>query len=161
MGTIFPIAAECFILLIAWGSNQLSTPIYKEVSTSLWSWGSHERWTTLFFWAKSWGSRRVVYSGAKTGIWGFPPNCKVPCQGWVYGVCVSQLFLPIRMWVPPSVNQCVELIQLVSRFFSEEIYLCVAVYLMHLWEGGKSEASHFTTLLMSLNWCAVLLARCH
>ena len=48
-----------------------------------------------------------------------------------------------------SVAQCVGVIQLVSGFLSEGIGPYVAVYLVYLWEEGKSGTFYVIILVMS------------
>lgn len=63
------------------------------------------------------------------------------CAGHgVYSKSVSQPFLSISIWIF-SVTEGIGVIQLVSRFLSEEISLCVVVYLVHLWQEKNSRVS--------------------
>lgn len=79
-------------------------------------------------------------------IWGFPPNGKVLCQEWDLWPERVTAF-PTHLDVS-SVTCCVGVSQLVSEFPSEEIYLCVAVYLVH--RRRKVKSLLFNILLMSL-----------
>lgn len=46
--------------------------------------------------------------------------------------------------------------QLVSGYFSEGFDPCVAVYSVHLWQEGKTEASYFTILVTALEILAII-----
>ena len=83
----------------------------------------------------------------EAGIWDFPPVCMMLYQGGLYGESVSQPFLAISVWIfshSPDVYESA--LQLVSGFLSEVIALCVAVYLLCLWEDGSSGASYVVIL---------------
>lgn len=86
----------------------------------------------------------------ETESWVFPLNCRVLC--WVWGLwldCVSVFPTPFLVGILSLVH-CEGFTQLVYGINSEGIDLCVAVYLVCLWEKGNWAASYVTIFVFVL-----------
>ena len=67
-------------------------------------------------------------------VWGHPPNCMALDWGRFYGTSMSQLFLPVLMWIF-SKFQYIGITQVISAFFPYIMCNC-SMYVTSPWEGG-------------------------
>lgn len=111
-----------------------------------WFWIKGESKYRVILWSV-WSTPATPQGEAES--WGsLPPNFRVPCLGggW-WWACVSAF--PTRFDVGIFlVARCVGVTLVISGFLPEETVVCVALYLVHLWEEGNSGTSCIPIFVM-------------